>query len=404
MCVNEQNDVYNCGTCGNVCPISCTNGSCLKAVGISAGIGGVACAALSDGTARCWGNNYFGNVGNGQSSFVPPIPTTYAVPTPTPVGNLSGAKSVSVGYGNSCAILTSGSADCWGDNQSGELGNGKTGNTLTFLSAGVVPGLSNVNEIEASGGGNVGFSTCALVSGGSVYCWGSGAVDQLGIPSLASGQSPSVPSQATVTNATSLAVGTGFACAVVAGTVDCWGANGIGELGNGSQNGASAPSPTPVTELGATAIGVAAGGYFACALLTGNSVRCWGANFAGELGESSLTYSYVYSPADPVSGLSTVAAMSAGNDHMCVLTSSGTVQCWGDNGSGELGNGTTTNSLTAVTVVGLQGVTQVAAGLNFTCALTSGGSVYCWGDNSYGAMGNGTTSQTPQTTPALVKW
>jgi alpha-tubulin suppressor-like RCC1 family protein len=149
---------------------------------------------------------------------------------------------------------------------------------------------------------------------------------------------------------------------------------------------------------------VATGNLHACALLAGGSVQCWGSNVSGQLGEPTYQATYEWSPAPAVPGLGTAVAISAGNVHTCALISNGTVQCWGDNGYGELGNGTTTSSSSPVTVVGLQSVTQVSAGGDFTCALTSNGFVYCWGDNSEGEMGIGATSQTPQSTPGLVKW
>jgi alpha-tubulin suppressor-like RCC1 family protein len=196
-----------------------------------------------------------------------------------------------------------------------------------------------------------------------------------------------------------ITAGPGHTCAVTGGTAHCWGANGSGQLGDGTTD--QRTTPTPVSGLsGATAI--TASGMFAgshtCALLSGGTARCWGANFAGQVGDGTTGQR---TTPTPVTGLSGATAITAGITHSCALLGDGTARCWGDNGSGQLGDGTTGQRTTPTPVTGLSGVTAITASAGFTCALVGDGTARCWGANYAGQLGLADTSilQTPHAAP-----
>ena len=193
-----------------------------------------------------------------------------------------------------------------------------------------------------------------------------------------------------------LSLGAGSTCAITnSGGVKCWGNNEFGQLGR-TGLGLYSTSLVDVTDLTSGASAVSMAETYACALTSTNGVKCWGNNSSGQLGNGTSTTSRV--PVD-VSGLTSgVSEISTGSSHSCAVTSSGGVKCWGSNSNGQLGNGTTTNSSTAVDVTGLSsGVEAVATGSAYSCALTTAGGVKCWGSGAYGQIGDGSFSD--QTSP-----
>jgi len=237
------------------------------------------------------------------------------------------------------------------------------------------------------------YSTCALLANGSVGCWGYNGYGELGNGSQVDSSTPVQVSG--ITNAITVATGGNSACAVLADySVRCWGYNGYGDLGNGSQ----VDSSTPVQVSGITnAIAAVTGGDDSCAVLADGSVRCWGYNGYGELGNGSLANS---STPIPVSGITNATAVSTGGGQTCALLADGAVRCWGDNGAGALGNGSTVSSPTPVQVSGVTTALAVSAWGYHTCAVLADGSVRCWGYNGYGELGNG--SQLNSSTPVQV--
>src|SRR6266540_672091 len=199
-----------------------------------------------------------------------------------------------------------------------------------------------------------------------------------GTPSFSADSGSADLASATV-QATAVAAGAVHSCALTsAGGVKCWGFNGHDELGDGGGTSRNSSTPVDVSGLRAGVAAIAAGIRHSCAVTGAGGVKCWGTPYSGALGDG--TDSRRFAPVD-VSGLGGgVTAVAAGSEHSCALTSAGGMKCWGNNRSGAVGDGTTTDRWTPVDVSGLSsGVTAIAAGGVRSCALTSAGGIKCWG-------------------------
>jgi alpha-tubulin suppressor-like RCC1 family protein len=274
----------------------------------------------------------------------------------------------------------------WGDNGFGELGNGTT---TSSPSPAVVSSLSNVVTI-ADGCCDDEFGL-ALRSDGTVWAWGANGIGELGNGTTVSSSTPvQVSGLASVTD---IAANWDHSLAVKSdGTVWAWGYNGNGELGNGTTTNSNTPvqvcSPPPTQICLSNVIAVAAGDGESMALKSDGTVWVWGYNGNGQLGIGTMSPLQQTTPVQ-VNGLSGVLAIAAGNGNSLVLKGDGTVWGWGYNLDGRLGNGTTTSSMTPVQASGLSGVIAIAAGDGVSMALKSDGSVWAWGS---GSLGNGTTA------------
>ncbi len=244
---------------------------------------------------------------------------------------------------------------------------------------------------QAVGGIAVGAThACATTPAATVKCWGGNSSGQTGgaLP-FDAGDTAIVASPRLVSGLSgvvSLASGYDFSCAVSAGGVWCWGNNYVGQLGDGTKN----KNSTPVRVVGiADAVSVRAGASFACAVRKGGQVSCWGNNFNGQLGNDTKTSSSI--PV-AVKGLTDIVAVSAGSSHACALRKGGSVTCWGDNGYGQLGRSeTTTQSSVPLDVIGPENIVAVRTMSSTTCELQASGKVFCFGYNGYGDLGTGTS-------------
>jgi alpha-tubulin suppressor-like RCC1 family protein len=311
------------------------------------------------------------------------------------------ATAIAPGFFQSCALLPNGRIACWGDDQSGELGNGMMTSSLTPVA---VSGITNATAITAGQ-----EHTCALLAGGGIVCWGYNGDGELGNGTSTGPSTCTDPENGDsdvcsttpvpvsgITNATAISAGGYDTCALLSGgTVDCWGNNHWGELGDGTT--VSRSTPVPVSGI-THAVAITTSEFHSCALLATNAVECWGYNGDGALGDGTTT-----STTTPVgvTGITSAIAIN-GNayDNVCALLAGGGVDCWGNNEGGQLGDGTTNDSTTPVAVSGITNATAVTTGPYDACALLSGGAIDCWGANAYGELGNGTYSgQTTCTDP-----
>jgi alpha-tubulin suppressor-like RCC1 family protein len=297
-------------------------------------------------------------------------------------------------------LLSSGRVKCWGSNDYGQLGNGELGSGKERAAP---VDVANLTDVVALAAGN--DHTCALLSGGSVKCWGSNDYGQLGTGDSGSGKGQATPvAVSNLSGVLAVAAGEAHTCALLSGGgVKCWGYNSGGQLGNGKSGpGEDQAAPVAVSNLsGVTA--VTAGKFHSCALLSSGSVKCWGENDHGQVGNGELGDGKYQSTPGNVSNLSGVAAVNARGRHSCALLVDGSVKCWGWNDWGQLGNGESgagKDRATPVSVSNLSGVAAVVAGGYHNCALMGSGGIKCWGMGDSGQLGNGGTSD--KSTPVDV--
>ena len=332
------------------------------------------CGVLASGEVECWGSQLLGSTIDESS-------------TPVLVPGISNATAVTGSEDHRCALLSSGGVDCWGFNGFGELGNGITTLEENWNPV-AVSGLNNAVAVSAGLD-----DTCALTNSGTVECWGANNWGQLAKSMPSESSLPVVVSG--ISNAIAVSVGQYYACAVLTGgTAKCWGSGIHGDLGDGSEE--NTPTPTAVSGLSdAVAISATGVGAFTCALISNGTVECWGLNGSGQLGNGT-TDDVALTPVT-VGGISNAVAISAGWDHACAVLATGSIECWGEGGpvgpdAGVLGNGTTEGSSTPVLVSGLNTATSVSAGFADTCATLSDGSAWCWGEGEGGGLGDGGTT------------
>jgi alpha-tubulin suppressor-like RCC1 family protein len=347
---------------------------------VSAG-SGTTCAIRTTKTLWCWGNNYAGEAGTGDK-------ITYS--TPSRVGTASDWATVSTDGGSTCAIRTNGTLWCWGANDWGQLGTGNTSPELTPTQVGTANNWSSVSTSYWA-------TTCATRTNGTLWCWGDNGDGQVGI-----GNRNYVLSPVRVGNAADWAtVSTRGYVSVCAtrfdGTLWCWGDNDHGQLGNGSTTSALTP-----TQVGtATGWATVSSGLVSdtCAIRLGGTLWCWGGNWFGQLGLGDTADRLTPTRVGTAANWHTVFG---GDGNTCATTTSGALWCWGENDYGQLGTGNTTATQSPVQVG--QGTTwiSVSSEIGYTCGIDLAGSLWCWGYNAYGQLGTGDTVD--HLTPVQINW
>ena len=336
------------------------------------------CGIREGNTLWCWGAAQYGELGTG-ATLDQDLPQQITKPT-------TGWASVTAGYYHSCATRSDTTLWCWGRNNDGQLGIGNTTN---------VGRPHQVTTPAATGwatvtGGH--YHTCATRTDTTLWCWGRNNKGQLGTGTGISGDLPQQVTGPEATGWATVATGGFHTCATRTDTtLWCWGYNSLGELGDGSTW--SEYSPEQVTTPAANGwASVAAGDYHTCATRTDTTMWCWGDNYYGQLGIgfrlSQDLPQQVTIPAPD--GWTTV---TAGDFHTCALRTHA-LRCWGYNGDGELGIGYTTNANQPHQVgrpPAVTGWSHLTTGGSHTCATHTGHTLWCWGYNGFGQLGIGTT-------------
>ena len=345
---------------------------------------GTTCAG-KPGAASCWGDNLYGIAGTD---------TTTSPEEPRPMPSLASVGAVDLGAKHACAVIPHASLACWGQSEFGQVGDGLA---VAQGSAVAVTGLgSGVTALSAGP-----MHRCAIKAG-AVICWGRDADGELGdgAPTAFPDTVPAAPVDLPLPAVAVAAGGTwasrGYTCAALEdGSVRCWGDNATGTLGDGTTT--SSTTPVAVSGLAGKAVALTAGSSAACALLDEGTVQCWGAG--GQVGSDSFVQG---TPATvPLGGAA--ISVSAGDQHACAVRGDHTVWCWGSNTSGQLGDGTTTSSFLPRQVCTVPDASRVSAGAAHSCAVAVDGGVWCWGANNHGQIGNGAVSAaTPVLTPVRV--
>lgn len=354
------------------------------------------CVTAEDGRAHCWGSNADGQLGSAGGDADAPRPVDTS-------GVLTQVRliRISVGARHACALDTLGRAYCWGGNDRGQLGVGEATTSSAVPVAVDTSGVLAGKRLVLIG--SAGATTCALDAEGTLFCWGANDRGQMGNGTVSDTARPIAVDTSGVLRGRALrrfSIGGEHACAVDdEGFAYCWGANGHGQLGIGTTDDSRVPVPVPgIRSIPQGAYeSVSAGGTSTCGWSSDGDVACWGANGSGQLGDGSTTGSTVpvavtFDP--PLSG-SGPFRVNVGAATACLASPGSTTRCWGANGAGQLGDGTTRDSRRPVLLAGPAPgqappeLVRVGAGTRTSCGSTQEGRLWCWGSDEFGLLGDG---------------
>jgi alpha-tubulin suppressor-like RCC1 family protein len=368
------------------------------------------CAVLANGRIRCWGYNDYYQLGYGNTVVIGDTELPSSVgPVDLGASPSYGAIAVAAGSGHSCMVLGMGRSRCWGAGANGALGYGNTndiGDNEVLPVAGYVS-VGDAGIVQIAAGTS---HTCAVLSDGTVRCWGAGENGRLGQGNTDAIGDNEVPAAIGTVNVgdggvVQVVAGEFHTCARLAtGRVRCWGGGAFGQLGYANLNDIGdneLPWTAGDVNLGdAGAVQVAVGRWHSCALLATGSVTCWGYAGFGQLGYGNMgTIGDNEFPVDAGRiniGDAGARSIAVGGSHTCAVLATGEVRCWGFNTYGQLGLGNMNSygddevpAEVAIVNVGDGGVVQIAAGEAHTCALLATRNVRCWGQGANGRLGYG---------------
>jgi alpha-tubulin suppressor-like RCC1 family protein len=391
------------------------------------------CALYSDGSVKCWGDNTYGQLGYGNMTNLGDGANEMG-------GNLAFvnlgtglvATDLAAGANHTCALFTNGNIKCWGRSQYGQLGyentnnigdgGGEMGDSLAYVNVGTGRTVSKLYAGQSE--------TCAILDNNDLKCWGynnhgqlgQGMVQSIGDQANQMGDNLNPIDLGTGHYATTVAIGVDAICAILENSsVKCWGGNASGQLGHeNTVTIGDAPGEMgdalPVTNLGTgrSALKLISGYSHFCALLNNNTVKCWGSNTYGQLGQAAGTSGARRSIGDAAGEMGdnlavsnvgtglTATGLIAGQYHTCAILSDSSVKCWGRNNVGQLGRGNTTNfgglsnqmgdNLAALDFGAGVTATSISAGGFFSCIITTNNRVKCWGGAASGTLGNGSST------------
>jgi alpha-tubulin suppressor-like RCC1 family protein len=337
-----------------------------------------ACARKTDGSLWCWGANVYGSAG---------APGSMMWAVPTRVGTDTSWTQVSAGGLASCAAKSDGTLWCWGYNTSGQVGDGTNANRNVPTQVLTQPLLAATDWMDVT----VGVSdACARRANGapatpSLFCWGSAQNAQLGNNNSTGTYSFPQPILTGTPGVAAEAAGSGDSCATRKdGTLECWGDNTYGTVGNNSSNTQRTPMPVN-TDTDWAAVSMM--GQAACATKTGGSLWCWGYNRYGQLGDGTVVLKSVPTH---IGTDTDWATLGLGFDHACAIKTGKTLWCWGGNPRGQLGDGTVTQRNAPEQIGTATDWVSVSGGFAFACGIRGSGALYCWGANDSGQLGDGT--------------
>ena len=333
------------------------------------------CLLNANGEAYCWGDNSVGQLGNGS---------TESSMTPVSVSGDLSFTSISAGWDHTCAITEDNDAYCWGRGRYGRLGNGSSENSR--VPAEVSGGLS----FESVDSGMA--HTCGLTTDGAAFCWGRGEDGILGNNSVKSSLVP-VPVSGGLAFG-SINAGSATTCGITTnGDAYCWGASDFGNLlGQGEGDLASKSTPGPVAgEFRFKPSSISVGLDHVCAISRSDKAVCWGRGRYGKLGIGSGdglgVLENLKTPRE-VKGNLSFASMATGIFQTCGITTDRKAYCWGRNGSGQLGDGTTTMRVEPVAVSTNQRFKELSIGNDHVCGVARNDEIFCWGDGNAGKLGS----------------